>query len=128
MSEFSNYLENAIIDHFIRGISQTSPATRYIALYSTNPGEDNSGTELVGNGYERQSASFGPPADGVSNLDLEIQFSSSADWDTATHFGILDAYTGGNLLMYSALSSSVDVSGGSQRIVFESGSLTVTVT
>jgi len=129
MTEFSNYLENAIIDHFFRQEAVTSPATRYIALHSANPAEDASGAELaISNGYERQSASFGAGSNGVSTSNVEIAFSASGDWTAATHFAIWDSYTAGNMLMYSALDTTVDLSGAGQRVVFEVASITITIT
>lgn len=129
MSEFSDYLETSIINHFFRQQSVTAPATRYIALHSADPTDAATGAELATtNGYERQSASFGAPSNGVSTNDVEMQFSASGDWLNATHFAIWDAYTGGNMLMHSPLDAAVDVSASGQRVVFETGAITITVT
>lgn len=128
MTEFSNYLENAIIDHFFRGESVTAPAVRYIALHSADPAEDASGAELAGNGYARQSASFGAGSNGVSTNNLEITFTATGDWSNATHFAIWDAVSGGNMLMYSSLDTAVDVSGTGQQVVFSNGTITITIT
>ena len=123
--EMSNYLENAVLDHFFRGESVSAPATRYVSLFSNNPQEDASGTELTGNGYARQSASFGPPSNGTSSLNLELTFESTGAWSTVSHFAIFDALTAGNMLMYSPIDTPVSVTGTGQRIVFEVGSIDI---
>ena len=66
MAEMSNYLENALINATLRNTSFTSPATVYVGLYTSDPGEGNTGTEVSGTSYARQSATFGSPSNGVS--------------------------------------------------------------
>jgi hypothetical protein len=48
MAELSNFLENSLLDHVLRGTSYTSPTTVYVGLYTSDPGDDNSGTECTG--------------------------------------------------------------------------------
>ena len=45
MSQTSNYLENALLNAVLRSTSYTSPTTVYVGLYTSNPGEGNTGTE-----------------------------------------------------------------------------------
>ena len=54
MAELSDYLEDKLLDHVLRGTSYTSPTTVYVGLYTTDPGDDNSGTEVSGGSYARQ--------------------------------------------------------------------------
>lgn len=108
MAQMSNYLENQLVNHVLRGIAFNTPGTVYLALYSTDPGEDDTGTELSVNGYARQSMLFGSPTDGQTSNGADIVFpAATADWDAVTHIGFRDAITGGNLLMHQALDASV---------------------
>ena len=114
----SNYLENALINAVLRNTAYSSPATVYVALYTTDPGEDGSGTEVSGGSYARQAITFAAPTNGVSSNSAVITFPfATASWGTVTHFGILDASTGGNLLFYGALGASKAVTSGNTIVV-----------
>lgn len=123
-----NYLETALINATLRNLSYTSPGTVYVALYTSNPAEDNSGTEVSGNNYSRQSAAFSAPTDGVSTNSADITFpTSSGSWGEVTHFGIMDNSSGGNLLYYGELGTSVNISAANMIVLIPSGSLSVTI-
>lgn len=85
------------------------PSAFYIGLSSTAPNIDgtNVGEPNSSAGYARvELTSLGEPNDGVVTNELAINFNeSTASWGTITHFVIYDAETGGNLLMYGALST-----------------------
>lgn len=103
----SNYLENAVINHVLRNTALSSPTTVYMALYTSDPGEADSGTEVSGGSYARVAVTFGAPTDGATSNSVEVQFpQATASWGTVTHFGIRDAATAGNLLYSAALDSS----------------------
>lgn len=127
MSKFSNYLENALVNAVLRNTSYTSPATVYVGLYTTDPTDANTGTEVSGNAYARQSATFGAPSDGVTTNSAAIEFpQATGSWGTVTHIGILDAPSGGNLLFHAPLTASKTIATGDVfRIA--SGSLSVTL-
>lgn len=127
MSAMSNYLENALINATLRNTTYTSPATVYVGLFTTDPTDAGSGTEVSGGSYARKSASFGAPSNGASSTDADVQFDqATGNWGTVTHFGIFDAATSGNLLYHGALTSSKTIETGD---VFKiaSGNLTVTL-
>jgi hypothetical protein len=119
---FSNYLEALLLNATLR----TTPV--YLALYTSDPGEGNTGTEVAGNGYERQLASFAAPASGVCLNDALVTFgpSETGGWGTVTHFAIFDAETAGNLLYYGALDASKTVVLG-DGFAFAVGSVSVTL-
>jgi len=73
MSEMSNYLENALINATLRNTSYTSPATVYLALYTSDPTDADTGTEVTGNAYVRQSITFGAPSNGASTNTAAIE-------------------------------------------------------
>ena len=127
MAEMSNYLENALINATLRNTSYTSPATSYLALYTSDPTDADSGTEVSGTSYARQAITFGAPSNGVSTNSAAIEFpQAGGSWGTVTHVGIRDASTSGNLLFHTALDASKAIATGDVfRIA--SGSLSVTL-
>jgi len=113
MSFISDFLEDKLIDHVFRNTPYNAPGTIYLALYSTDPGEDNSGTELSGSGYTRKAFTIDAPTNGISYNGSDITYdTATADWTTITHVGVFDASLGGNLLFYGPLSSPVTVTVG----------------
>ena len=127
MAEMSNYLENALINATLRNTSYTSPTTVYVGLYTTDPGEGNTGTEVSGGSYARVSVSFGAPSNGVSTNSASVTFpTATGTWGTVTHIGILDALTSGNLLYYTALDASKSIASG-DVFTISTGNLSVTL-
>jgi hypothetical protein len=119
----SNYLENKIFEHVYRGVTYTSPALVYASLYTNNPGEANTGTEVTGGSYARQIVTFTAPTDGVGNNTTAVVFpTATAAWGTVTHYALHDAPSGGNMLSYAPLASSQVVNSG-QVVVFTIGSI-----
>ena len=107
MAELSDYLENKLLDHVLRGTSYTSPTTVYVGLYTSDPGDDNSGTEVSGGSYARQSLSVTTASAGIVTSSADVTFpQATANWGTISHIGILDALTSGNLLMHTSLTTS----------------------
>jgi hypothetical protein len=127
MSEMSNYLENALINATLRNTSYTTPTTVYVALYTSDPTDADTGTEVSGTSYARQSVTFGSPSNGVTTNSAAVEFpQAGGSWGTVTHIGIRDASTSGNLLYHTALDASKAISTGDVfRIA--SGSLSVTL-
>ena len=123
----SNYLENALINVTLRATAYTAPTTVYLALYTTDPTDADTGTECSGTSYVRQSITFGAPSDGVSTNSAAIEFPQAGGaWGTITHIGIRDASTAGNLLYHSPLDASKTIATGDVfRIAV--GSLSVTL-
>lgn len=106
----SNYLEDALINATLRNTTYTSPTTVYVGLYTTDPGEGNTGTEVSGNGYARKAVTFGAPSNGASTNSADVTFDqATGSWGTIGYIGILDSLTGGNLLYYTALTTSKTV-------------------
>ena len=127
MAELSNYLENALINVTLRATSYTAPTTVYLALYTTDPTDADTGTECSGTSYARQSITFGAPSNGVSTNSAVIDFPQAGGaWGTITHIGIRDALTTGNLLYHSPLDTSKTIATGDVFRV-ASGSLSVTL-
>ena len=127
MAEFSNFLENALINATLRNTTYTSPATVYVSLYTTDPTDADSGTEVSGGSYARTSATFDAPSNGVTQNSADITFpTATAGWGTVTHIGVHDALTSGNLLFHTPLDTSKTIDSG-DIFKIETGNLTVTL-
>jgi hypothetical protein len=126
MAAMSNYLENALINATLRNTTYTSPATVYVGLFTSDPTDAGTGTEVSGGSYARKSMAFGAPSNGASTNSSAVEFDqATGNWGTITHFGILDALTSGNLLYHGALTSSKVIEDGD---VFKFASAAVSVT
>jgi hypothetical protein len=127
MAEMSNYLENALINATLRNTAYTSPTTVYLALYTTDPTDADAGDEVTGNGYARQSITFGSPSNGTSTNTAAIEFpQATGSWGTVAYIGIRDASTSGNLLYHTALDASKAIATG-DVFTIAIGSLSVTL-
>lgn len=127
MAEFSNYLENALLNATLRNTSYTSPTTVYVALHTADPTDAGTGTEVSGGSYARTSVTFAAPSSGscASNADCTFP-QATGSWGTITHIGLWDALTTGNLLYHTPLNSSKTIDTG-DLFKIASGSLTVTL-
>ena len=127
MAEMSNYLENALINATLRNTSYTSPAAVYVSLHTADPTDAGTGTEVSGNAYEREAATFGAPSNGVSTTTADITFpQATGSWGTIGWIAIWDAQTTGNMLYHTALDTSKSIDTG-DIFKIASGSLTVTL-
>lgn len=129
MAAVSDYLENALLNHVFRG-DQTGtglaqPATVYLALYTSDPTDANTGTEVSGGSYARQATAFDAPSSGSITNTVDEDFTDMPAV-TVTHVGLLDAATAGNLLWHGALTSSKSVNTGDTFTV-KAGNLTISL-
>ena len=142
MSAMSDYLENKMVDQLFRGQTAPTTSTLYVALLTAAPSDSGGGTEVSGGAYARvavtssltnwagtQSAGSTTASSGTSGQtsnNIAITFPTpSSTWGTATHFGIYDAPTGGNLLFHGALSIAKTIN-ESDTVTFPIGTLSVT--
>lgn len=129
MSAFSNYLENALLNHVLRGVALTAPTTVYAALFTnaTVMSDAALGTEVTGGGYTRKPVSFNAAANGQCTNQEVIFDAATADWGTIRYVGIFDAASGTtNLLFWGQLSADKLISTGDQ-FKFAANNLTVTL-
>jgi hypothetical protein len=127
MAEMSNYLENALINVTLRATSYTAPTTVYVALYTTDPTDADTGTEVTGGSYARTAVTFGAPSNGVSTNSATVTFpTATASFGTVTHIGLRDASTAGNLLYHTPLDTSKTIDTG-DIFSITTGNLSVTL-
>lgn len=136
----SDYLENKLIDHVFRGQAYTAPTTIYVALYTSACSDSAAGTEVSGGSYARPgvtsslanwagtqaagSTTASSGAGGTTSNNGVITFATpSAGWGTVTHIGLVDAVTGGNLLVCTALTIGKTINSG-DTVSFPAASLT----
>jgi len=110
---FSNYLEDAVLNHVFGGSAYSAPSTLHIALFTVAPGEDGTGgTEVSGGGYARQTGTFTVSSGTASNSSAIEYSTATANYGTVVAMGIYDSATSGNLLAYGTLTTSKVVSTG----------------
>ena len=108
----SNTFETHTLNYLFTATSVTRPTAWYVALFTSNPDEDASGTEVSGGAYVRQSVAFTVSGNTASN-SAAIEFpTATASYGTVTHIGVFDAASGGNLIAYAALTTSKAIDTG----------------
>ena len=139
----SDYLENKLVDHVLRGQVYTPPATIYVALYTSACSDAAGGTEVSGGAYARApltsslanwsgtqgagSTAASSGTSGTASNNAIINFANpTASWGTVSYVGLTDAATGGNLLVCTALITPKTISSG-DTTSFPAGSLTLTI-
>ena len=127
MSQATDYFEGKTLDalstlgtlNFATG-TVTAGSGGYIGLMTSPPSDSAAGTEVTtsSSAYARVQVgstgqgSFDGSAGSITN-DTEFKWEdATANWGTITHVGLFDAATGGNLLVYGALQSSVAIETG----------------
>jgi hypothetical protein len=103
MSGFSTYLAQNIINSTLRGQAFTVPSTLYLALFTSDPTDNNVTTnEVAGAWYARKATGAWSAPVGTGNSSSN---SNQVLWDavtgsavTVSYWAIYDALTGGNML------------------------------
>lgn len=133
MSDFTTYVEQQVRDWMSQGTDMpVAPANLYVALHTSDPGNDPDGTTEVGAAdYSRVSTAAGTDwattgTGGPSGFEnaVEITFSeATSDWGTITHVSIWDASdTTGNALAAYALNTQKTINTNDQAR-FKAGDL-----
>jgi hypothetical protein len=123
----SNFLENALINATLRATTYTSVATVYVSLWTSDPTDAGSGTEVSGGSYARTAVTFAAPSNGVTTNSADVTFpTATASWGVVGWIGLNDASTSGNLLYHTALDASKTVDSG-DILKISSGNLSVTL-
>ena len=108
----SNYLQDSMAA-LITGIDT------WVGLFTSAPTNAGGGTEVSGNGYARVKISAGGwTASGHSPKTIKntavVTFPTDtpSNWGTVTSWGVFDASTSGNMLLWNTLNPSTPVSAG----------------
>lgn len=120
----SNNAETLTLKWLLTTDAVTRPTAWYVALFTSDPAEAGSGTEVSGTGYARTAGTFSVTGDTAANT-ANIEFPvAGASWGTITHAAIFDASSGGNMIGYGALASAKTIASGDVLRV-PTGQLTV---
>lgn len=123
----SDYLENAILNLTLKGTAWTAPSAWYVALFTSDPTDAKTGTEVSGGGYARQAITFSTATVGSTVNSADILFPvATAAWGTITYFAIFDAATNGNMLYSGAMTNSKTIAAQDQ-LKIAAGDITVTL-
>lgn len=134
MAAFSNYLENELLDHVLRGATTgtayAQPAAVYVALFTSTAtaAELEAGTitnEVTGGSYARQAVTFDAPAGGATANSAAVSFTSMPAV-TVAFAAVMDATTAGNVLFYGALTANKTLNAG-DTFTINAGDLDITV-
>lgn len=111
---FSDNAETLVLDWIFSTASVTRPTAWYLALFTTDPTDAGTGTEVStsGTAYARQSVTFTVTGDTASNSAAVEFATATASYGTVSHIGVYDAVTGGNLIAHAALSTAKTIDTG----------------
>lgn len=123
---FSNEFETRVLQWTFTTGSPTRPTAWYVALFTTDPTDAGTGTEVSGGSYARTAVTFTVSGDTASNSGAVEFPEATGSWGTITHIGIYDASTSGNLIAHAALTASKAIASG-DILRFPIGDLDVTL-
>lgn len=156
MAAMSDFLENKLIDWLFRaqaiGITGasaaagTGPTALYVGLLTAAPSDTGGGTEVTGGSYARVTVTSSMTASGwagtqsagsttassgtggtTSNNGAITFPAPTANWGTITHFGIYDASSAGNLLIWGALTTQKTVNNNDAAPSFAAAALSIQI-
>jgi hypothetical protein len=111
----TNSFETHTLQYLLTTDSVTRPTNWYIGLFTSDPTDTGSaGTEVsTGTGYARTAVTFTVSGDTASNsAAVEFPAASGGNWGTVSHIGVMDASSGGNMIVHSALSVAKAINDG----------------
>ena len=110
----TNAFETKTLEYLLTITAVTRPTTWYIGLFTSDPTDTGTaGTEVSGFAYARTAVTFSVTADVASNT-AGVEFSAAAggNWGTIRWIGIMDAASGGNMIIHSALTVAKAINDG----------------
>src|SRR6185312_3274972 len=116
MANLSYYASNNFLNAMLRGTAFPLPSNIYLGLFTTpiSSPAGTGGTECSGGSYARQPCTltnFAAASNGATSNGSTITFTqaTSPGWGTVQGWGLYDALTVGNLLLYGTLVGTNDV-------------------
>lgn len=129
MPGLSNYAEDLVLDWLFTTGSATRPTSWYVGLFTVAPGEGGGGTEVSGNSYARQAATFTvsgtAPTQAANSSGIEFP-TATGSWGTIVAAAIFDASTSGNMIAFADLTTPKTIDSG-DVLRFNTSSLTITL-
>ena len=128
MGSFSDYLEDAILDHLLKGTAYTQPTSLHVGLSTATIVDGTTGSTVVepASNYGRiNHDSWDVAAARATENTGTITFATAAaSWGTITDFFVADAATLGEILCYGVLTTSRAI-GADDTARFEDGTIDV---
>ena len=108
MAGLTHIGENLIINEIFRKEGKNY----YLGLLKADPTDNASNIqEVEGASYSRQQITFEEPQNGETYNKNDINFPvATENWGWITHIGLFDNVSGGNLIAYSALDYTKEIS------------------
>ena len=111
MAEFSDYYEDKIIDHMLRGVAFTQPATIYVALFTADTGleANNPSAEASGGSYAREAVTLSAASSGTSANSAAVTFTTATgSWGTVSDYFLTTASAEdtGDMLLFGTFDAS----------------------
>lgn len=140
MTALSNYLENKLIDQLVRGTAYSFPSQTYAALMTSPPSDQSPGTEVSGGSYARVavpstldewagtqgagSTAVSTGTSGTTSNNKAITYPApTSNWGTVTHVALFDSQSGGNMLIWGALTMPKTINNGDSSPSFQPAAL-----
>jgi len=110
----TNAFETSTLSYLLTTGSVTRPTAWYVALFTSDPTDTGAaGTEVSGFSYARVAVTFSVTDNVASNTaGVEFPAATGGAWGTVSHIGIMDALTGGNMIIHSALTAAKAIADG----------------
>ena len=110
----TNAFETSTLSYLLTTGTVTRPTAWYIGLFTSDPTDTGiAGTEVSGFAYARTVATFSVTGNTASNTaGIEFPAASGGTWGTVGWIGIMDAVSGGNMIIHSALTASKVIADG----------------
>jgi hypothetical protein len=108
---FTNFLDAAILNHVFTGVSYTAPTALYVGLHTAAPTVSN---EVATASYARKQSNFVIDGGNTVKNPVALNWNLGESFGVITHVAIYDAATGGNQLVASQLTSSLDGNNATQ--------------
>lgn len=110
----TNAFETSTLQYLLTTDSVTRPTVWYIGLFTSDPTDTGAaGTEVSGNAYARTAVTFSVTGNTASNTaGVEFPAADGGDWGTVGWIGIMDASSGGNMIVHSSLVAAKVIADG----------------
>lgn len=121
MASMTDYLEDKLRDHVLRGVAYASPGTIYLHLYTTATDDAGGGAEVAGGSYARQTVPFqaGAAGSGAADNSAAVSFPNMPG-ATITHAALKDGT--GNMLFHAPLTTPKTTTAG-DTLTFAAGDI-----
>jgi len=110
----TNAFETHALQYLLTTDSLTRPTAWYVGLFTSDPTDTGAaGTEVTGFDYARTAVTFTVTGDTASNsAAVEFPAANGGNWGTVSHIGIMDAASGGNMIVHASLTVAKAINDG----------------